>query len=734
MAAAATSSLTGTPATGAGPFSQEECVSIAQEYDGRTQTIDRLLEAWSLRKPNLKRHHIYKAAVRGGYAPSADRKAWNDPAEDQFLIDNWHKLSGDEIAARLGRTFNSVNLRRKRLEIGRYDGTEFTIRDLEELTKIDHRQWHDFAARGWLKVRSRARRRGAAPITYVSVHALHKLFRSHPEIYDYGSAIGRSRVALDLGRLPPAPAWKRVVCLSDAWTDRVKRMPVGRTMSHGKAIVVERLHRFELDSCKAAGGTGFWTSIYATPQCPRCGCQVSRYSDGAIFTELDPGNDEVIDIQARKLGLRWIDGKVHDSEGRVVDDHDVLSCLFDSGKRNGTGLRAFEKLVDAGLSVVKTVPVARADLLDNILSIKLRPDQEDVFQTFVATGALTAAQAMSFGKSTLGLMAMTRLGGRHLLVVDTAINREQWIEKMRATAPRVVVEALTKPLRMEVTVFDREGGVRSVIDIFSYATRSRLDGEWVVGCYDEVHRLPAKLAHRHAYAKTRYRIGMSATADLRCDGRGALVSKMTGALVGDDWRDQMANGLVKRVPVKVLIVEDVEHKHEVVGDLLRAHKSVVVMCESLDDGAELELRYGIPFVHGRTKDKLAVVRASRSVVLSRVGDAGISIPTCEVTVDHSGLFGSRIQSLQRLGRLMHSDRGLYHCILMTHEERYERFAKRIEAITKKGFEVTEELAPRAAKAHVHDLRSPALKQRVSAAENPFLSLLGWRSEDLHHAA
>jgi len=117
-----------------------------------------------------------------------------------------------------------------------------------------------------------------------------------------------------------------------------------------------------------------------------------------------------------------------------------------------------------------------------------------------------------------------------------------------------------------------------------------------------------------------------------------------------------------------------------------------------------------------------------------VGDAGISIPTCEVTVDHSGLFGSRIQSLQRLGRLMHSDRGLYHCILMTHEERYERYAKRIEAITKKGFEVTEELAPRTAKAHVHDLRSPALKQRVSAAENPFLSLLGWRSEDLHHAA
>jgi hypothetical protein len=259
---------------------------------------------------------------------------------------------------------------------------------------------------------------------------------------------------------------------------------------------------------------------------------------------------------------------------------------------------------------------------------------------------------MSFGKSTLGMMAMTRIAGRHLLMVDTQLLREQWIEKLTTLAPRVEVTLRHKPTRSVVTVFDRAGGERCVIDIFSYQTRARLEGPWVVGCFDEVHRLPAALAHRHAFAKTQYRIGLSATPDMRADGRGALVSKMTGALVGEDWAQQMKAGIVKQIPVKVLLCENLEHKHEVVGDLLRRHRSIVVLCEALADGRELEMHYGIPFVHSATKHKLQVVRSASSVVLSRIGDAGISLPHCEVTVDHSGLFGSRIQSLQRLGRLM----------------------------------------------------------------------------------
>ena len=119
-------------------LSLPQCQQIAGEFDGTTKTIDRLLAKWRKVVPSLKRHNIATAARRGGYATSKERKAWTD-AEDQFLRDNWHRLSGDEIAKHLGRTFTSVNLRHKRLGIGRYDGQELTIRDLEDLTKLDHR-------------------------------------------------------------------------------------------------------------------------------------------------------------------------------------------------------------------------------------------------------------------------------------------------------------------------------------------------------------------------------------------------------------------------------------------------------------------------------------------------------------------------------------------------------------------------------------------------------------------
>ena len=62
--------------------------------------------------------------------------------------------------------------------------------------------------------------------------------------------------------------------------------------------------------------------------------------------------------------------------------------------------------------------------------------------------------------------------------------------------------------------------------------------------------------------------------------------------------------MVPRIPVKVMLVEDREHKREAVGDLLKRHSSVVVLCESLAVGCELELRYDTPFIHSKTRNKL----------------------------------------------------------------------------------------------------------------------------------
>jgi hypothetical protein len=379
-------------------------------------------------------------------------------------------------------------------------------------------QLHRYIARGWLPARRRPRRRGARPITYVSIDALHALLRQHPDIYDYLGSPERTRAVLQLDALPAPPRWKRVVCRSDAWQPAVRQVPAHMALAHGAPAPSELLPRLRQRCCAAIGGTPFWSRLYSLPMCPRCGCQVSRYSPDGVFTNVDPAADEVIAIQAGKQGRR-------------------------------------------------------------------------------------------------------------------------------------------------------------------------------------------------------------------CEGRGALASTTIGAIAGEDRKRRTDGGTVCRIPVKVLLVEDVEHRHEVVGALLRAHDSVIVFCESIADGEELQDRYGIPFIGG-AKDGRPLRRGAKSLIVSRIGDAGTSGPPCQVTVDHSGFVSSRMQDFMRLTGLMHPDRALFHCILMTHEERHRRFAALVEALRAKGIAVEEATAERQ-KPVAHRLLSPTLQARVSAQENRFLSLLGWRRDELN---
>ena len=75
------------------------------------------------------------------------------------------------------------------------------------------------------------------------------------------------------------------------------------------------------------------------------------------------------------------------------------------------------------------------------------------------------------------------------------------------------------------------------------------------------------------------------------------------------------------------------------------------------------------------------------VVISRVGDLGISIKNLQRVIEIDFLYGSRQQELQRTGRLMHSQASnLRHDILMTEDE-YSQYGKRLWALREKGFTI-----------------------------------------------
>lgn len=694
-------------------FSESECKAIAARYDGRSETIDALMREFGARK--VKRHNIINAALRGGYKTTRVRKDWSRE-EDDWIRENWHKHSPSEVAKHLGRSVVSVTLRKRRLNIGRYDGPDLTIRELEALLRLDHRFWHEFIANGWLKAWHRKRQGNVSPITRVSVDSLHAFLRDHPEVIDYRNAGTYASGILQFQKLPDPPRYKQARCDSTSFTDMVKRTPNGVTMHAEHVRLRDTAHHYTMKSCADIGGFRFFAPIYeVSPRCPRCGCIVSRFSPDGIYAE-EANETASLAMLADKLGLRFEDGEFRSADGRTLDNIDLMRYAFGTSRNPGRAARIFGKLLDKGLGVPKVSSVDPARLRPNLLGYELTAMQEADFQVFLANGSVSSERWPGYGKRYLGAMALTRIPGRHMLMVNTRAVRDQWVMHFEAYAPSATVRKHRKPVHTEVTIRDADGGVRSVIEIYSYATHHDFEDDGYVVClYDESHHLPSNRAHRHAFVPCEFRMGQSASA-IREDRRADWIRKLTGNEVGADWAPHVANGTLPTVPIRVLLVRDLEHKHRL-ANRLTENKRAIVFCEAIADGRELQRRYGMPFIFSETAEPLAVIAAHPRVAMSRVGDAGIDVPDLEVVVDLSFLGGSRAQSLQRFGRLLHSTQREEHIILMTDLE-YQKRLKRIEILETKGFACRVERAP--------EIPDDCVARTAGDPANDWLLLLGHR--------
>ena len=156
---------------------------------------------------------------------------------------------------------------------------------------------------------------------------------------------------------------------------------------------------------------------------------------------------------------------------------------------------------------------------------------------------------------------------------------------------------------------------------------------------------------------------------------------------GLNWDELIQQGYVKVPTFRVYIVRNSQDKMKRLEELLRLPLKTIIFCDSIDFGKRISARFGVPFVHGGTKNRLEVIRSSDVVVVSRVGDEGVSIGNLERVREVSFHYGSRRQEAQRFGRLMHSQkREPQHIIIMTEKE-FELYQKRLYAITEKGFRI-----------------------------------------------
>ncbi len=176
----------------------------------------------------------------------------------------------------------------------------------------------------------------------------------------------------------------------------------------------------------------------------------------------------------------------------------------------------------------------------------------------------------------------------------------------------------------------------------------------------------------------------------REDGRSELIFALTGYPVGVSWSYFFQKGLIRKPSVKLILVSGESQKLAKLDSLMAEPGTTLVYCDNLQEGKKLAERFGGTFINGETKNRLETLRKALKkdgfVILSRVGDEGVSLPEIQRVIEYDYLFGSRRQEAQRAGRLFHATEEGEHIILMTLDE-YQKYKKRMYSLIEKGIEV-----------------------------------------------
>ncbi len=316
----------------------------------------------------------------------------------------------------------------------------------------------------------------------------------------------------------------------------------------------------------------------------------------------------------------------------------------------------------------------------------LRDYQRDAAESFWHGGSGVVVLPCGAGKTLVGAAAMARAQATTLILVTNTVSARQWkdelIRRTSLTADEIgeysgaVKEIRPVTIATYQVMTTRRKGVYTHLELLDAR-------DWGLIVYDEVHLLPAPIFRMTADLQARRRIGLTATL-VREDGREGDVFSLIGPKRYDaPWKDIEAQGWIAPadcVEVRVTLpaaerlayataepeeryrlASCTHHKVDVVRDLVAQHRGqpMLVIGQYLDQIDELATLLGAPTIKGETpvKERQRLYEAFRTgeldlLVVSKVANFSIDLPTAEVAIQVSGSFGSRQEEAQRLGRLL----------------------------------------------------------------------------------
>jgi len=329
----------------------------------------------------------------------------------------------------------------------------------------------------------------------------------------------------------------------------------------------------------------------------------------------------------------------------------------------GNAFDVIAETIESGCLPFKPKPVKKEDLRPAKSDIVLRDYQKQAYKKFLETGAVGVFHPTGAGKSFIALYTMDTIKGKKIIIVPSRTLVEQWAYYIEKHIPHAKDE----------------------IKIVTYQGCRDNDEEYDVVFYDECQRLPADTFSRLGVMKTKYRMGLSASPH-REDGRESYIFALTGFPIGLNWQEYMTTVGKKYHPINVHVVYSAAGKIKKLEELLNEKKKTFIFCDTIELGKRIANQFGIPYIYGQTINRLEEIQNNRVVVVSRVADLGVSVKDLQRIIEVDFLFGSRQQELQRTGRLLHSDIGEKHDIIMTEAE-LSSYGKRLWALQEKGFTI-----------------------------------------------
>ncbi len=316
----------------------------------------------------------------------------------------------------------------------------------------------------------------------------------------------------------------------------------------------------------------------------------------------------------------------------------------------------------------------------------LREYQRDATESFWHGGSGVVVLPCGAGKTLVGAAAMARAKATTLILVTNTVAARQWkdelVRRTSLTEDEIGEYSGTRKEIRPVTIATyqvmttRRKGVYSHLELLDAR-------DWGLVVYDEVHLLPAPIFRMTADLQARRRIGLTATL-VREDGREGDVFSLIGPKRYDaPWKDIESQGWIAPadcVEVRVTLPESERFvyataepderyrlasctaaKTGVVRQLVEKHAGEPTLVigqyiEQLDEIGEL---LSAPVIKGDTpiKERERLFAAFRTgeidlLVVSKVANFSVDLPSAAVAIQVSGSFGSRQEEAQRLGRLL----------------------------------------------------------------------------------